>query len=668
MPSSVTGLEPPKRQGDLPLPVSTAKAPMRPMEEPEPPRSGQLIVNEDGGATYGTAQVFGGTRSDDGRVRGGRWVFAIGGTARTMLKRWIRGMREEAGHGDLSITRTREIDDALRVFEMRYPLRMSSFDRRLMQEGAEEAASSERLARRIVRPDYVATDYPLVGVTPYPFQRSGADALRASRALLCADDLGLGKTITAACTLCDGALRPALVICPANLIPQWVAELKRCLPQLRVHVLKGTTPTDIPEEWYKQAKRAHNAAQKTTGRRPVPFPYDAPLWPDVLVTNYHRLEGWAPALVGKVRYIIADEVHELRHADSGKYRAFRVIRAEAEACLGLSATPIFNYGGEAFTVLDAISPGALGTAEEFASAYCNGSRANAVSDPRALHEDLVSRGLMVRRRRYEVGHELPELTKSRVPVSDDHRLFAKEAQAGGATELARFIVENSGATDAQLRQRAFMSGGTFERVLRQATGVSKAHQIADLIIMCAQQRQRPVVFCHHRAVWRIIAERLNAAGVSFAMYTGEETDKQKAESLAAFCRADGVDAFLVGLHSGSIGLDGLQHWSSTGIIGEIDYTNARLDQAIARLRRNGQKQPVIFYMVIADFGWDPIAVDIVNVKGAQSEGIFDPGGRADAGQVDISRARKLAELYLASMSKRPPEGAAASAKPYVYPG
>ena len=31
-------------------------------------------------------------------------------------------------------------------------------------------------------------------------------------------------------------------------------------------------------------------------------------------------------------------------------------------------------------------------------------------------------------------------------------------------------------------------------------------------------------------------------------------------------------------------------------------------------------------------------------------------------------ARKLAELYLASMSKRPPEGAAASAKPYVYPG
>lgn len=666
--SSLLGLSPPSRQADLPLPESTAKKPLRMMEDLAPPGASQIIVNEDGGATFGTGKIFGGSRGDDGRWRGGRWLVTISGTARTMLKRWIRGMKEEAGHGDLSVTRTREIDDALRVFEMRYPLRMSSEDRHAMREGAEEAAEAERLSRRIMRPDYVATDYPLVGVVPYPFQRAGADALRASRALLCADDLGLGKTILALCTLCDGALRPALVICPANLIPQWVGELKRCLPQLRVHVLKGTTPTDIPEEWYKQAKRAHNAEQRTSGKRPAPFPYSGPMWPDVLVTNYHRLEGWAPAIVGKIRYVIADEVHELRHSDSGKYRAFRVIRADADACLGLSATPIFNYGGEARTVLDAIAPGALGTESEFASAYCNGSRANAVSDPRALHEDLVGRGLMVRRRRYEVGHELPELTKSRVPVSDDDRRFAKEAQAGGAMELARFIVANSGAENPELRRRAFSSGGQFERVLRQATGVAKANQIADLIIMCAEQRQRPVVFCHHRAVWRIIAERLNAANISFASYTGEETDRQKAESLAAFCRADGVDVFLVGLHSGSIGLDGLQHWSSTGIIGELDYTNARHEQAIARLQRNGQKQPVIFYMVIADFGWDPIAVDIVNVKGAQSEGIFDPGGRADAANVDMSRVRKLAETYLAAVSKKHPEGAAAKAKPYVHPG
>lgn len=660
---------PPTLQADLPLPVSTGKRPMREMGELDQKRVSQIVVSDDGSATYGTAKIFGGTLGADGRYRGGRWHIAVDGVARSRLKNWIRGLRDHGAGSDLVITRTREVDRSLRVFDLEFPLRIPTEDRYAMQEGADEAAESQRLARRIQLPGYVATNYELVGVTPYPFQRAGADALRASMGLLCADDLGLGKTILALCTLCDAALRPALVVCPPILIRQWVSEINRCLPQLRVHVLSGTKPYDYSEEWFKQAKRAHNAAQRHTGRRPQHFPYTEPMHPDVLVTTYNRLDGWADTLAGKVRYIIADEVHELRTGEeTARYRAFQRIRELADACLGLSATPIFNYGGEAFKVLNAIAPGALGTEWEFAQAFCDGgSKHNAVSDPAGLHQELIARGLMVRRRRSEVGMELPKLTKAPVPIPADLDVFKRETKAGGAVDLARFIVANSGAEDAKLRAEAFTRGGVFERVLRQATGVAKAAAVTDLIRLCVAQGERPVVFCHHRAVWRIIMEKLNEEGISYALHTGQESDKQKAEALADFCRADGASVMLLGLRSGSAGLDGLQHWSSTIIFGELDYTAAMHRQAEGRLRRNDQKNPVIAYYALADFGWDPIAIDIVGAKQAQFDGIFDPSGRQDAAETDATRSASLAKAYLASIDKHP-EGAAAKAKPYVHPG
>ena len=56
----------PTRQADLPLPESTGKRPMREMGELDRHRVSQLIVNEDGGATYGSAKIFGGVCGADG--------------------------------------------------------------------------------------------------------------------------------------------------------------------------------------------------------------------------------------------------------------------------------------------------------------------------------------------------------------------------------------------------------------------------------------------------------------------------------------------------------------------------------------------------------------------------------------------------------------------------
>ncbi len=47
--------------------------------------------------------------------------------------------------------------------------------------------------------------------------------------------------------------------------------------------------------------------------------------------------------------------------DSKKYEACKTISKRASYRIGLSATPVQNYGGEMFNIMDVINPGKLGT-------------------------------------------------------------------------------------------------------------------------------------------------------------------------------------------------------------------------------------------------------------------------------------------------------------------
>ena len=59
-----------------------------------------------------------------------------------------------------------------------------------------------------------------------------------------ADDMGLGKTLQAIAYLLarheDGEKRPALVVCPASLVYNWISELERFAPNLDAHAVVGT--------------------------------------------------------------------------------------------------------------------------------------------------------------------------------------------------------------------------------------------------------------------------------------------------------------------------------------------------------------------------------------------------------------------------------------------
>lgn len=565
-------------------------------------------------------------------LRGGWWLIEAQPHALMRLKR-VMGRLDKDEHDQLKLRRSPEVDRELQWFLDRYPLEMSAEDARALHEGAERHRDMGRAVAAVAAGTFVARPFQLA-IPPRDYQRIAADLWLRVRALLLGDDMGLGKTASAIAGLSDPATRPALVVTLTHLPEQWRRELDRFCPGLRILVLEGTRPYDMASAWARQETRR-------TGRK------TAPAFPDILITNYHRIAGWAEAVAPRIRGLVYDEVQELRHNDTGKYKAAMHLSAAATYRIGLSATPIHNYGGEFYNVVEAVRPGALGTREEFVREWCvsgEEERKIRVRDPRAFGLHLRESGIMLRRTRREVGRELPPLTV--VPHHIEADLEALDRVAGSAAELARTIVGQRASTSNFDRMKA---SADLDRLMRQATGIAKAPYIADFVQMLVESGERPVVGLWHREVYSIVLAKLRDMKPS--MFTGTESTVQKRESLRRFTSGE-TPVLLMSLRSGA-GVDGLQHASRTVVIGELDWSPVVHDQFIGRVDRDGQPDKVVAYYLLADVGSDPTVADACGAKAAQSGTIRDPRRElVSIPQVDPGRVRQLAEAFLARHRRR----------------
>jgi SNF2 family DNA or RNA helicase len=312
--------------------------------------------------------------------------------------------------------------------------------------------------------------------------------------------------------------------------------------------------------------------------------------------------------------------------------------------MGLSATPIYNYGGEFFNVLDVLAPGKLGARPEFMREWCHGyydERKARILDPRAFGTYLREAGLMVRHTKKEVGRELPSLSKIVQPVESDPKHLKKIESA--ATELARFIMKAN-----ENRTKGFdvmKASQEFSNTMRQATGIAKAPFVAEFVRMLqGATEEKLVLFGWHREVYSIWEEKLH--GLNPAWFTGSESPSKKQKEIDRFLIDDDCKLLIMSLRSGS-GVDGLQNVCSRVIIGELDWSPGAIEQCIGRVHRDGQKEPVFAYYLTAEDGADPIMIDVLGVKRSQLEGVKNPhGDLIKKSQIDPDHVKKLAEGYL----------------------
>jgi SNF2 family DNA or RNA helicase len=546
-------------------------------------------------------------------LRGETWEVDAEPHVVIRLKRCF-GKADKYSAGIVKLKNGDEICRELSWFMDRYPLEMKESDRKFLEESANRHVDRLKRLEDMIDPNYKPREFKMA-LPAREYQRRAAEAFLTRGFLLLGDDVGLGKTASAIAALTDPKVLPAAVVTLAGTLPmQWMDELRRFAPDLMVHVVKKSEAYELPRFF---------------GRGP-----------DVVVLNYHKLFGWAKLLKSYAKSVVYDEIQELRRTDSAKYKSALELSTGVRYRLGLSATPIYNYGGEIFNVVNCLSPGVLGTHEEFNREWCSGfGEQMKLKDPSAFGTYLREQFIMMRRTRRDVGRELPELQK--IVQKTEADAAALDKVKSSAAELAKIIL---GAGETHKGQK-MQAAEELSNSLRQATGIAKAPYVADFIQLLVESGERVLVYAWHREVYSVIRAKLFESHVKSAMFTGSETANDKLAAKNAFIKGD-IDVLLMSLRSGA-GVDGLQKACKTIVFAELDWAPGVHEQCVGRVYRDGQPDPVIAYFLVADEGSDPIVSEVLGLKREQIEGIRSPGApELEELQTDGGHIRKLAEHYL----------------------
>lgn len=503
-------------------------------------------------------------------------------------------------------------------FLSRYPMRMLDGDASALQAGRRRFEADIAEAERLLLPDYTPPPFAgfREGLAPYPMQTVAIELARMRGRLLLGDDLGLGKTTVALGAILEPRFLPAAVVVQSHLGPQW-EKRAQTFTNLRVHRIKGTKPYDLPEA-------------------------------DLYIFTYSQLAGWV-SVFEAVRWpsVIYDEIQELRTGPkAAKYQGAEVLSRHAGALrLGLSASPVYNYGDEIFPILELIEKGTLGSYAEFTREWCSyNGRRYIVDDPDALGTYLREQHLMLRRLR---GGRPVNTIVRHVPYDEE---IAAESE-----DLARALA-------IKVLTGSFVQRGQAARELdmlaRQVTGVAKARHVAAVVRILLESGTPVVLAGWHREVYEIWCEALKDFGPE--LYTGTETAARKEKSKDRFVSGE-TDLLIMSLRSGA-GLDGLQARCCTVVFGELDWSPKVHEQLIGRVDRPGQSaEEVTAIYLVTDQGSDPVVTGVLGLKGAQARGITDPLAGVEHVYSDESRVRLLAERYLAAQGQTTPQAAPSAA-------
>lgn len=490
-------------------------------------------------------------------------------------------------------------------FMDRYPMEVSELCLNVLNGGRSEFNDTAAELEQILIPGYTPAVVELKdGHTARAYQLQVKDFDAKQPRFLLGDDLGIGKTLSGILTLMNPGKLPAVVVVQTHLPKQWMNEGIKKFTNLSVHIIQKTRPYDLPAA-------------------------------DVYIMKYSCLAGWSSFFpTGFFKAAIFDEIQELRRNESARYQGAMVLSENVSSCIGMSATPIYNYGDEIYNVLDIIKPGCLSEKWSFLREWAvQYGMHYKIKDPIALGTYLRDNYLFLRRTRKDVERELPPLNTIVYTVGYDEQEVKRSEEL--AKQLALKVVSGSFVERGQAARE-------LDAMVRHQTGVSKAREVAAFVRILLENNEPVVLAGWHRDVYGIWEAELWDFNPVF--YTGTESPKQKEEAKALFISGK-TNLFIISLRSG-IGLDGLQHCCKTVVIGELDWSPQVHNQVVGRVDRDGQQDQVTVYYPVSEYGSDPVMIDVLGLKSSQAHGIINPLTAIPEQHTDESRIKKLAEYFL----------------------
>ena len=452
---------------------------------------------------------------------------------------------------------------------------------------------------------------------------------RRAPVALFADDVGLGKTISAGLVLNElqtrKKVRRALILCPKMLLQQWQDELK--------------------EKFGIHAAQATGAALNQFLVHEVP----------VVISTYES----ARDRMDKIRaasfdMLILDEAHRLRnlHGSTQSPQLATAIHGalknrDFKYVLMLTATPIQNRLWDIYSLVDCLSvakghANPLGSPSEFVSRFVADSNSGARTLRVGTREEFRRKvqEYMVRTSRGEAGLVFParKVVAIQCDASPAERVLQK--LVGGAmvglnalarTSLAEALMSSPRALLTQARSMrqhntlppALVDG--FERGVADAGSGCKLPKLLEILQALRSKntdKWRAIVFTRRLETLELISEELRARGIRSGTIKGSGAAANQA-SIRAFTADPPQAHVLVSTDAGAVGLN-LQVCNVV-INFDLPWNPMVLEQRIGRVQRLGSKfgSIEVLNLTVKDSIEDLIVARLVLKLQAISETIGD---------------------------------------------
>jgi len=437
------------------------------------------------------------------------------------------------------------------------------------------------------------------------------------RSFLLADEPGLGKTAQSVLAASLADAYPLLVVVPNVVKMNWAREVERWTPQRRATVIQGDGA-------------------------------DIDAFADVFIVNYEILDrhlSWLGSI--GLKGMVVDEAHFIKNLSSQRSQNVLALASRIREytrdplMMALTGTPLINDVED----FDAIwrflgwttgdKPGPDLMARLDATGHTPADKA---FYPEA-RDAVISMGI-VRRKKKDVAADLPDKLIADLPVQLDdefgrsirqaerelgERLAAKYRRiiaARGDRGDARSLSLSAGEIDDDIvrlvalgeleESKAAGTGGDNVFTMVRKIGQAKAVLAADYAAQLQRSVGKVVFFAKHVDVMDQAEAHFAASGIRSVSIRGDQTTPVRQQAIDDFNSDESVGVAVCSLTAAGVGLN-LQAASNV-VLAELSWTAAEQTQAIDRVHRIGQDEPVTAWRIIAAHTIDAKIAELIDQK------------------------------------------------------
>ncbi|WP_349427001.1 DEAD/DEAH box helicase [Microbacterium sp. LWS13-1.2] len=450
------------------------------------------------------------------------------------------------------------------------------------------------------------------GLEVMPHQSRFLESVRAGhRTFLLADEPGLGKTAESVLAASVANAYPLLAVVPNVVKMNWAREVERWTPHRRATVIQGDGE-------------------------------DIDAFADVFIVNYEILDrhlSWLSSI--GLKGMVVDEAHFIKNLTSQRSQNVLALATRIREqvrdplLLALTGTPLINDVEDfdaiwrflGWTTGEKPGPELMEKLDETGLTPADKSFYPEARDA------VISMGI-VRRKKKDVAADLPDKLIADLPVQLDDEFGRSIRQAErelGERLAARYrrIIDARGdrghghghidedivrlvAQNELEESKAAGTGSENVFTMVRKIGQAKAVLAADYAVQLQRSVGKVVFFAKHIDVMDAAEAHFAAAGLKTVSLRGDQATAARQQAIDAFNTDPDVGIAVCSLTAAGVGVN--MQASSNVVLAELSWTAAEQTQAIDRVHRIGQDEPVTAWRIIAAHTIDTKIAELIDSK------------------------------------------------------